>query len=383
MANSHILLRSWLTVPQAPPYFLISCITALPRAWKRDLQLKQWITSTLFRFVLGNLRPRHIQALTPTTLETYIGWIKAMQLQRGPRDFPRETLESRVVPLQVEPAASILWVGNPHRATKFVLFFHGGGYVAPLSPGHLHWCWHAYVREHHIEGTNGSLNEHEVAVAILQYSLAPEAKYPTQLRQAIAALDHILGQGIASRDLIIGGDSAGGNLAVQLLHHLSHLKPGPQRLKGDASRFAGIFLVSPWLSGHTDTVSFRENGLVDMLCASTVSQSETYVLGDIDETDRLQAHPALPLDSDLTWLGNIKHVTESIYVTCGHEEVFRDHVLSFSEAVRRMNPDVEVKLEVGACEVHDCILLEGVHDVIGDATQRMQAWAASRLQRQS
>lgn len=370
-----------LTVPQAPPYFLFSCATALPRAWTRGLQLKQWVTSTLFRFVLGNLKPRHIQALTPTTLETYTDWIKAMQLQRGPGDFPREALESRVVPLQVEPAASILWVGNPHSATKFVLFFHGGGYVAPLSPGHLHWCWHAYVRGQHEEGTNGSSKEHKVAVAILQYSLAPEAKYPTQLRQAIAALDHILGQGIAPRDLIVGGDSAGGNLAVQLLHHLSHPKPGPQRLKGDALPLAGIFLVSPWLSGHTDTVSFRESGLVDMLCASIVSQSETHVLGDIDETDRLQAHPALPLDSDLAWLGNIKHLTESIYVTCGHEEVFRDHVLSFSEAVRRMNPDMEVKLEVGACEVHDCILLEGVHVVIGDATQRMQAWAASRLQR--
>lgn len=382
MANSHILLRSWeLTVPQAPPYLLFSCITALPRAWKRDLQLKQWITSTLFRFVLGNLKPRHIQALIPTTQETYTDWIKAMQLQRGPRDFPRETLEIRVVPLRVEPAASILWVGNPQSATKFVLFFHGGGYVAPLSPGHLHWCWNAYVREQHKEDTNGSLKEHKVAVAILQYGLAPEAKYPTQLQQAIAALDHILGQGIAPRDLIIGGDSAGGNLAVQLLHHLSHPKPGPQRLKGDALPFAGIFLVSPWLSGDTDTVSFRENGLVDMLCASIVSQSEKHVLGDIEETDRLQAHPALPLDSDLTWLGNIKHVTESIYITCGHEEVFRDHEMSFSEAVRRMNPDVEVRLEVGAREVHDCILLEGVHVVIGDATQRMQAWAASRLQR--
>ncbi|KAK2611743.1 hypothetical protein N8I77_005067 [Diaporthe amygdali] len=370
-----------LTTPQAPLFFLFSCTTALPRAWKRNIQLKQWITSALFRFLLGNFKPRHIQALSPTTSETYTEWVKAMQLQQAAKGSPQEALKSRIVPLQVEPAASILWVGNPDRATKFVLFFHGGGYVAPLTPGHLNWCWHAYVREQHKEGTNGSLKEHKVAVAILQYSLAPEAKYPTQLRQAIAALDHILGQGIAPRDLIVGGDSAGGNLAVQLLHHLSHPKPGLQLLKGDALRFAGVFLVSPWVSGHTDTVSFRENGLVDMLCASIVSQSEKHVLGDINETDRLKAHPALPLDSDLPWLGNIKHFTESIYITCGHEEVFRDHVLSFSEAVRRWNPDLEVKLEVGLGEVHDCILLEGVHGVFGDATQRMQAWAASRLQR--
>lgn len=337
------------------------------------------MTSALFRFVLGNLKPRYIQALTPTTLETYTDWVKAMQLQQEPIDLPHEPLESRVVPLQVEPAASILWVGNPHRSTKFVLFFHGGGYVAPLSPGHLSWCWHAYVRRQETGGTSGSSNDHEVAVAVLQYSLAPDAKYPTQLRQAVAALDHILGEGISPRDLIIGGDSAGGNLAIQLLHHLSDLEPRFRSLTDNAVRFAGFFLVSPWVSGHVDTASFRENGLVDMLSASIVSQSQTHVLGDIKEVD-FNSHQALPLDGDLTWLGNIKNVSESIYITCGHEEVFRDPVLSFCEALRRMNPGMEVKLEIGAHEVHDCILIEGVYGVIGYATKRMQSWAASRLQ---
>ena len=367
-------------VAQAPLFFLFSCTTALPRAWKHNIKLKQWITSALFRFILGNLKPRHIQALSPTTLEVYTDWIKAMQLQRGPRDFPQETLESHVVPLQVDPTASILWVGNRDRATKFVLFFHGGGYVAPLNPGHLNWCWHAYVCKQEKGGNNGSLYDHEVAVAILQYSLAPEAKYPIQLRQAVAALDHILGEGVAPRDLIIGGDSAGGNLAVQMLHHLSHPEPVYQPLTNNTLRFAGFFLVSPWISGHTDTVSFRENGSVDMLSASIVSQCQTHVLGDIKEAD-FKAHPALPLDGDLNWLRNIEHVTESMYITCGHEEVFLDAVLSFYEAVRRMNIDMEVKLEVGPHEIHDCILLEGVHRVIGDATQRMRTWAASRLQR--
>lgn len=367
-----------LTTAQAPLFFLFHCTTTLPRAWNRNIQLKQWITSVLFRFILRNLKPRYIQALSPTTLETYTDWVKTMQLQE-PGDFPQVALESRVVPLHVKPVASILWVGDPHRSTKFVLFFHGGGYVAPLSPGHLNWCWHAYISRQETGGTSGSLNDHEVAVAILQYSLAPEAKYPTQLRQAVAALDHILGEGVSPRDLIIGGDSAGGNLAIQLLHHLSYPEPRSQPLTDNVVRFAGFFLVSPWVSGHVDTASFRENGLVDMLSASIVSQSQTHVLGDIEEAD-FKSHLALPLDGDLTWLGNIKHVSESIYITCGHEEVFRDPVLSFCEVLRRMSAGMEVKLDIGPHEVHDCILIEGVHGVIGDATQRMQSWAASRLQ---
>lgn len=370
-------------VGQAPLLLLLNCTITLPRAWKSNIPLKQWFTSALFRFVLGNLKPRYIQALSPTTLQTYTSWVKAMQLQlqQDPGDVLSETLENRVVQLQVEPPASILWLGNPSRSTKFVLFFHGGGYVAPLNPGHLKWCWHAYVRRQENGGSRGSLNDHEVAVAILQYSLAPEAKYPTQLRQAIAALDHILGEGISPRDLIIGGDSAGGNLAVQLLHYLSHTKSTPRLLEIKAVRFAGFFLVSSWVSGHVDTVSFRENGLVDMLSASIVSQSQAHALGDVKESE-YNEHPALPLDGDLTWMGNIKHVTESIYITCGYEEVFRDSVLSFHEAIRQRNPGLELKLEVGFHEVHDCILLEGVHGVIGDATRRMHSWAASRLQSQ-
>lgn len=365
---------------QAPLFFLLSCTTALPRAWKRNIKLKQWITGALFRFILGSLKPQHIQALLPTTLEVYTDWIKAMQLRRASRDFPQQRLEGRVVPLQVDPPASILWVGDRDRATKFVLFFHGGGYVAPLSPGHLNWCWHAYICKQEKGGNNEGLHDHEVAVAVLQYSLAPKAKYPTQLRQAVAALDHILGEGVAPRDLIIGGDSAGGNLAVQLLHHLSHsMGPVYQPPTDKTSRFAGFFLVSPWVSGHTDTVSFRENGSVDMLSASIVSQSQTHVLGDIKEGD-FKAHPAMPLDGDLNWLRSIERITESMYITCGHLEVFLDAVLSFGEAVRRMNTNMEVKLEVGPHEIHDCILLEGVHGVIGDATRRMQVWAASRLQ---
>ncbi|MBE3045678.1 alpha/beta hydrolase fold domain-containing protein [Candidatus Bathyarchaeota archaeon] len=62
----------------------------------------------------------------------------------------------------------------------------------------------------------------------MQYSLSPEAYYPTHLRQAAAALNYMLKTGIHPRDMIIGGDSTGGHLAVQLLHHLSHPVPARQ-----------------------------------------------------------------------------------------------------------------------------------------------------------
>ena len=278
-------------------------------------------------------------------------------------------LERNVVPLAAD--ASLMWVGNPAKATKFVLLFHGGGYMAPLNPGHLNWCWNAYVKDG--KGT--------VAVAILQYSLSPGAKYPMQLRQAVAGLNRMLNDGIDPKALILGGDSAGGNLSVQLVQHMRHPVVGIEPARLDGRRLAGVFLVSPWISGQTDTVSFRDNGQVDMLSSTIVMGSEEHVLGTRSEwAASSAAHPALSLDGDLHLLNGIQDVTKSLYITCGNEEVFRDDVRAFSEAVRRRNPDLELQMDNGIGEVHDALLLEGELGFVGDATRRMRQWASTQLQ---
>lgn len=297
-----------------------------------------------------------------------------MQADQARRALKSEQrLKCNVVSLPGE--ASLLWVGDPSRATKFVLFFHGGGYMAPLGPGHLNWCWRAYARKSEENHHGGITNNQNVAVAVLQYSLAPGAQCPTQLRQAAAALNYLLGEGVDPRNMIFGGDSAGGNLSAQLLRHLLSPVRGVETVCLGGRRLAGIFMVSPWLSGATDMVSFRDNGEVDMLSASIVKDSDANAL-----TPGLGAEMALPLDGDLSWLPGIESAAESLYITCGHQEVFRDHVLAFSEAVRVRNKGLELKLDVAACEVHDAILLEGSIGVVGDATLRMRRWASARLQ---
>jgi len=262
-------------------------------------------------------------------------------------------------------------VGDRERASKFVLFLHGGGYMAPLQAGHLNWCWNAYV---------DGQDEHEVAVAVLRYDLTPESKYPHQLRQAAAAINHLLRSGIAPQDLVFGGDSAGGNLAVQLLYHVSHPMPGIEPVRLNGRKIAGVFAVSPWVSGGTDTRSFHDNDGIDMLSTAIVKYTQKQVLGpEHSGVDAGVAHPALPLDGDRSWFRTIQGVTEALYVSCGGHEVFRDHVCAFSEAVRIRNLELESTLEVAGDEVHDSILLEGHHGLNGDATRRMRRWASSRF----
>jgi acetyl esterase/lipase len=264
-----------------------------------------------------------------------------------------------------------MWIGNRHLATKFVIFFHGGGFMAPLRAGHLNWCWNAYV-------TKG--DESEVAVAVLQYSLAPDAKYPTQLRQAVSAVNHLLNHGIDPRNVILGGDSAGGNLAVQLLCHISHPKIGIEAVRLHKRRFAGVFLVSPWVSGETSTRSFRDNDDVDMLSKTVVKKTQEQVLlpEDAVMTQDLP-NAALPLDGNRRWFCDVQEATEAMYITAGSLEVFRDSICAFGEAMRIRNPEMLSALDIFDDQVHDSILLEGEHDVVGNATEKMQEWASSRL----
>lgn len=58
------------------------------------------------------------------------------------------------------------------------------------------------ICKHGKGGSSEDLYDHGVAVAILQYNLAPVAKCLVQLSKAVAAVGYIPGQGDAPRDLI-------------------------------------------------------------------------------------------------------------------------------------------------------------------------------------
>nr|RBQ92308.1 hypothetical protein FVER53263_21010 [Fusarium verticillioides] len=341
-------------------------IRGLPLAIKYKVPLNLWFSCMVGRILLGNFNPRQIQFLSTPTIDAYTAWIKKQ------RDQGRHSRLS----IDIEPLtgtdASILWIGNRKKASKFVLFLHGGGYVAPPLPGHFTWCWEAYVN-------GGPGTEKEVAVAFLQYTLAPGAKYPDQLRQASAALDHVLQSGVNPSDLIVGGDSAGGNLAAQLAYHLLHPNPAVPEVKLE-SPLAGMFLVSPWLSDRTDTASFKSYGNVDMLSAGLLQHTSIHSFSSENLKPKVnQAHPALPMDGDLSWLSDLTTITKALYVTIGAREVFCDAVVEFGKAAQEKCRSIPVVLEVGERECHDFILIENQAEVIGDATERMRKWASRIL----
>jgi hypothetical protein len=86
------------------------------------------------------------------------------------------------------------------------------------------------------------------------------------------------------------------------------------------------------------------------------------------------------MDGGLSWLSNLQNITSAVYITAGKQEVFRDAIVNFADAVWERCPSIELDLAVPDYEAHDYILLENdAATIIGDATQRMRKWASGRL----
>lgn len=64
--------------------------------------------------------------------------------------------------------------------------------------------------------------------------------------------------------MIVGGDSAGGNLALGLIAHILHPMEGLTPLNlGEP--LAGLLLISPWVSFSDEFKSFRDNTPTDVV----------------------------------------------------------------------------------------------------------------------
>lgn len=94
------------------------------------------------------------------------------------------------------------------RPERVLLYLHGGAFVARTPELHAAmlapWCHKLKAR-----------------ALMVDYRLAPEHPYPAAAEDCHAAYRWLLEQGFAARNIVIAGDSAGGNLALATLQRLA------------------------------------------------------------------------------------------------------------------------------------------------------------------
>jgi acetyl esterase/lipase len=119
--------------------------------------------------------------------------------------FPKQRW-ARITPV-AEDGFKGEWVTAPESSQKrVVLYIHGGGFV--FNGTKLYRNFIAMVAKFS-----------RAKVFSLDYSLAPENPYPTALNEALAAYKWLVGE-YDAHSIAIAADSAGGTLALSLLHTL-------------------------------------------------------------------------------------------------------------------------------------------------------------------
>ena len=170
-----------------------------------------------------------------------------------------------------------------------------------------------------------------ISIISLEYSLAPKAKYPTQLKEASEAYSYLIHNlNIDPRDIIIGGDSAGGNLALQLLRHFvkphSKVPPIPSRLHKNM-RPSKCILISPWVALDHTSPSVTRNKDVDILVKKCGDRWAWNWKGNVvDEfTDPVIVSPE-------EW----KEILPPTLIISGENEMMADDILRFCDNLKKV-----------------------------------------------
>ena len=204
-------------------------------------------------------------------------------------------------------------------ASRVLMFFHGGGYCS------------GSIRSHRRLVTEAG-RAAGIRTLAVGYRLAPEHPFPAAMEDALTAWHFLRQQGIAARHIAIGGDSAGGGLAVVLNNRL---RDADEELPGC------MWLVSPWtdltMSGSTlltkdDVDPIIHKGYLGEL-------ADAYVPPGMDRKDPRVS----PLYADLKGL-------PPMLVQVGSAETLLEDATRFAAAAGAA--DVSVTLEIWPHMIH-------------------------------
>ncbi len=153
---------------------------------------------------------------------------------RIPRDVTVQTVQACGIHAE--------WIKPVNSDTqRVILYLHGGGYCICSLDTHRGLAARIALAS-------------QARLLCIDYRLAPENPYPAALEDALAAYRWMLAQDIPAKQIAVGGDSAGGGLALATA---VSLRDAGQALP------AALFLLSPWTDLTFSGNSIRVRKKVD------------------------------------------------------------------------------------------------------------------------
>ena len=233
-------------------------------------------------------------------------------------------------------------------ASRVLMFLHGGGYCSGSIVSHRRMVTEA----------GRAARMRTLAV---DYRLAPEHPYPAAHEDAMTAWRFLRKQGIAARNIAVGGDSAGGNLTITLINRL--------RAAGEEQP-ACAWLASPWTDLTMTGASLETKATVDPLIHKAYLEelANAYAPPPLDRKDPLIS----PLFSDLGGF-------PPTLIQVGSSETLLDDAVRFARAAGLA--DVNVTLQVWPHMIHawtmwNAKLAEG-RQALEQVGEFMRRWVSS------
>jgi len=245
-----------------------------------------------------------------------------------------------------------LWLSaklRPERDHQVLLWLHGGGYIV------------------------GSPDTHRAMVARLarrlgmrallpDYRLAPEHPFPAAYQDTLAAWDALIARGYAPGDIVVGGDSAGGGLALALTAHLCTQGTPPAAVVG----------FSPWTDLTLSGGSMADNADTDVFFPPERSEFlRDLSAGSADLTD-----PRLsPLFAEFPGC-------PPVLLQCSESEILRDDTARMADRLRDQGAEVTVQELADAPHVWQlfCPLLPEANRSLAEAAEFLQSHVPPRPQ---
>lgn len=220
-----------------------------------------------------------------------------------------------------------------------LLYLHGGAYV--FGSAHTHRKLVAKL------AADNGLTAYSVS-----YRRAPEHPFPAAIDDAFTAYQALLDKGIAPRKIIVAGDSAGGGLALALLHRiLDKSLPKPRNL----------IAFSPFTDQTLTSDSLVENAECEaMLPVERIEEMRAmYLAGGYEN----------PLASPLfgAFTG-----APPVFLCVGTTEILRDDTILMAKKLRASG--VDVTIDIGENLPHVWPFFHGFLPEANATLKRVQAF---------
>ena len=195
------------------------------------------------------------------------------------------------------------------KTKTYILYFHGGSYVAEASSSH----W---------EFLKKLTNDTGATIIMPDYPLTPKYNYKDVFEMVEPLYKEIINK-IDVKNLILMGDSAGGGLALALEE-----KIGEQNIPMPSK----TILISPWLDVRLENPEIEKVQEKD----KQLNKETLKLAGIAYASDGINSYLVNPIDGDLSKLQNVT-------ILIGTNDILNPDVKLLKQRAQEKNVEIEVK----------------------------------------